>query len=564
MTALYRSGRQADALAAYRSARRTLVDELGLEPGPELREVERRILEGEDDAPPPRAPTVVGGGEYRPPAQLPHDPCGFVGREDELAVLDGLARATTGGAQVVAVTGTAGVGKTALVTHWAHRARERFPDGQLHLDMHGFSPHDPVDPADALGVLLRSMGERADDVPADLGARAARFRSLTDGRRVLVVLDNAQDADHVRPLLPGSPTCVTVVSSRDALAGLTAGEGAQRLEVGRMTRRDARALLGARLGGDLPARGDAGRRVDDLVERCARLPLALRVAAERLRDAGPDDVAHLVAALGVERDRLDLLDTGDSHTSVRSVLSWSYRQLAPEPALLFRRSGFHCAHARHYLDPFCASALLGTTDLQRTRRLIDDLVRCRLLDEAERGRYEMHDLLRIYAAELAAEHEDPAAGPRRLFDYYVAAAVRAAACLGRPETPLRTDLPPDTLTPPLDDPDAGLRWLDAERSTLVCAAEQALLLGHPAHAVDLSTTLGRYLDAQGHRDEARRLHTVARRAARELGDRAAEAVVTRALGVLELRLGHPAESEALLARARELRGAPGGRGDAPA
>lgn len=516
MTALSGCGRQADALAAYRSARRTLVDELGLEPGPELRDAERRILAGECDAPPARPGAAVVAESLRPPAQLPHDPCGFAGRDDELAALDRASRPATGGAAVVAVTGTAGVGKTALVTRWGHRARERFPDGQLHLDLYGFSPHDPVTAHDALGMLLRSLGERPDAVPADLDARAARFRTLTDGRRLLVVLDNAAGADQVRPLLPGSAACVTVVTSRDALAGLTAGEGAARVDVGRMSLPDARALLGARLGVPLPA--GASRAVDDLVERCARLPLALRVAAERLRGAGPDGVAHLVAALGVERDRLDLLDTGDRRTSVRSVLSWSYRQLAPEQALLFRRSGFHCAHSRHYLDPFCASALLGSTDLPRTRRLIDGLVRCRLLDEAERGRYEMHDLLRIYAAELAAEQEDAEVATRRILDYYLAAALSAVAWLGAPRPDLRTVLPEDTLTPPLDGPGQALRWLDAERSALVCATEQALALGHPAHAVDLAATLRAYLADGGHRDEARRVHATASAAARELDD----------------------------------------------
>ncbi len=221
-------------------------------------------------------------------------------------------------------------------------------------------------------------------------------------------------------MLPGGSSCFVVVTSRHALSGLTAGEGAHRLDIGRMTDDDARALLCARVREASLAHEPVAR----LIERCARLPLALRVAADRLREPSSRDIAGLVAELEVEQDRLDLLETGDDHTSVRAVLSWSYRQLAPEAARLFRLCGFRCPHTRHYLDVHGAAALLGTADVRLARRLLGELVRCGLLEEAGGGRYQMHELLQAYAAELAEETEASIAAQQRLLGQYLNTAYR--------------------------------------------------------------------------------------------------------------------------------------------
>jgi DNA-binding SARP family transcriptional activator len=540
MAALWHSGRQGEALEVYRAGRTLLVDQLGIEPDARLRELHRAILA--DDRPPqPRGLERQGA-----PAQLPHSPSDFVGRRAELAALNRFRGMTDRSTRVVAVTGTAGVGKTALVNHWAQDAREHFPDGQLYVDLQGFSPNDPLPPAVALGTFLRAMGEENAAIPADPVERAARFRTLTAGRRVLIVLDNASSAEQVRPMLPGGSSCFVVVTSRHPLSGLTAGEGAHRLDLGRMTDDDARALLRARVREANLAHEPAAR----LIERCARLPLALRVAADRLQEPSSRDIAELVAELEVERDRLDLLETGDDHTSVRTVLSWSYQQLAPDAARLFRLCGFRCQHTGHYLDVHGAAALLGTPDVRLARRLLDELVRCGLQEKMPGGRYRMHELLAAYAAELADQTET--AAPLRLLGQYLNTAVSAAAFIRRRETALLSDSASGGCTLELSDRADALRWLDSQRPNLLCAAELAAEYGFHAYVVDLSTTLWPYFDLGGHQDESRRTHTLARTAAHELGDRTAEGIVVRALGIHELRRKRYDKAEILLREALAL------------
>lgn len=540
MNALWHAGRKVEALEVYHAGRSLLADQLGIEPDARLRELYQAILA--DEAPPE--------SRHRP-AQLPPSPRDFVGRRSELATLDRLSEPAVGAIRIVAVTGTAGVGKTALVNHWAQSARKRFPDGQLYVDLQGFSPNDPLPPTVALGAFLRALGGDGVAIPSDPIERAARFRTLADGRRVLIVLDNASSAEQVRPMLPGGSSCCVVVTSRHALSGLTAGEGAHRIDLGRMTDDDAHALLRARVHtANLPETSAA-----QLIERCARLPLALRVAADRLREPGRHDIGQLVGELEVERDRLDLLETGDDHTSVREVMSWSYRHLTAAAARLFRLCGFRCPHTAHVIDVHGVAALLGTGDIREARRLLGELVRCSLLEEVPGGRYQMHELLHAYAAELAAQVEVDTAPQLRLLDQYLNVAVSAAAFIRQRESPLLTCVDPGVGAPDLRDRAGALRWLDSQRPNLLCAAELAAENGLSTYTVDLSTTLWPYFDLGGHLDESRRMHTLARAAARQLGDRTAEGIVVRALGIHELRCARYNEAERLLREALALHAA---------
>ena len=553
MLALYRAGRQAEALNAFADARRVLVGELGIEPGPQLRALHARILAADPglDA----AASAIRPAPGRPaPAQLPADVAAFTGRSDELAALDGLLAAPAGGATapgaILVLSGTAGVGKTALAVRWSRRAASAFPDGQLYVNLRGYDPGQPVPPGAALAGFLRALGLAGPDIPAETDERAGAYRSLLDGRRVLVVLDNAASVDQVRPLLPGGPSCLVVVTSRDSLAGLVARDGAGRIDLDMLPLPDAVGLLRTLIGGRVDAEPEAATA---LAKQCARLPLALRVAAE-LAAASPDSaLAGLADELACEQRRLDLLDAGgDERTAVRGVFSWSYRHLPAAAARAFRRLGLHPGPD---FDAYAVAALTGAPALQ-ARDVLALLARAHLVHAAGAGRYGMHDLLRAYASQLTeaedstaaegntaegstkAEDGDDARARARagLFDYYLAAAAAAMDALVPAERHYRPGIPAAAVgraVPELATPAQGRAWLDAERPVLVAIAAQ----GSPGTVTRLAATLFRYLETGGHYADATTIHGHARDAAVLLGDRAAEATALTNLGIICWRQG---------------------------
>jgi tetratricopeptide (TPR) repeat protein len=457
------------------------------------------------------------------PRQLPGDAHGFTGRTRELGLLDELLdglsdRAAHASAPlVVAVCGTAGVGKTAMTVHWAHRVSNRFGDGQLYLDLRGYDPDQPVDPGGALATFLRSLGLSAMDIPADLAERAARFRTLLADRRMLIVLDNARSAEQVRPLLPGTGSCQVVVTSRDDLAGLVVRDGARRIDLDVLSEPEAVALLRALIGDRVDAEPEAAAV---MAQRCARLPLALRIAAEMAiarRDAPMTDV---VADLGSGRlDRLDA--TGDPRTAVRAVFSWSYEHLSPEASAAFARLGLHPGRT---LDPHALAALTGAS-VNRAELLMEELQRAHLIEPVAPAGHAMHDLLRAYAVELVGDG-DARAALTALFDYYRHVAGLATQVLfPHDRRPIMSTL--DTRGPVVGEPEEARRWLDAQRANLVAVAVHAAGHGWPAHAVDLSQLLWRYFEVGGHHHEALVVHTTAAAVA---PDGAARAAVLANLG----------------------------------
>jgi DNA-binding SARP family transcriptional activator/Tfp pilus assembly protein PilF len=539
MRALYQCGRQAEALSAYQKARRTLIEELGTEPAAGLRELHQQILTGDVallHAEPVRLRSGGPGGGGSPrnlPAPTPH----FTGRGNEMAALsewldeaDDTGRKTSAALAISAIGGPAGVGKTALAVYWAHQVARSFPGGQLYLNLRGYDPGDPVPASEALAGLLGMLGVRAQDIPAQEDERAASYRNLLAGRRVLVLLDNARSAQQVRPLLPGSPDCVVLVTSRDSLAGLVAREGAQRLELDPLPPADAvgllRALIGERADAD-PAAANA------LADYCCRLPLALRVAAELATARPAATLALLASELADQHRRLDLLEAGgDVQTAVRAVFSWSYRHLDADAARAFRRLSLHPGPD---LDAQAVAALTGTTD-QQASRVLGQLTRAHLTQQPQQGCYHMHDLMCAYASELARMHDSAAERQEaltQLLDHYLHTAAAAINVVYPAERSRRPSVPaPATPGPPLTSPAEARNWLDLQQARLVAATAYAAIHGWPNHASRLAAVLFRYLETGGHVQAGITVHSHALRAARDAGDEAAEASALTHLGIV--------------------------------
>jgi tetratricopeptide (TPR) repeat protein/transcriptional regulator with XRE-family HTH domain len=489
------------------------------------------------------------------PAQLPLDAYGFTGRAAQLDALDAIAGAS--GRQptavvITAVSGTAGVGKTTLAVHWAHRVRHRFPDGQLYLNLRGFDPDGRLmPPIEAVRRLLDALGVAPERVPPELDAQAALYRSLLAGRRVLVVLDNARDADQVRPLLPGTPAALAVVTSRNRLTGLVAVEGAHPVDLDLLSTVEARELLLARLGAErVAAEPDAA---DAIVAACAGLPLALAIAAARARQTG-FPLAAIAAELGDAARRLDALDTGDRSGEIRAVFSWSYTALTPPAARMFRLLGLHPGPD----VSTAAAASLAGRPLAETRRLLTELVRANLLTEHVPDRYTWHDLLRSYATELTRAH-DPhdqrRAATARLLDHYIHSAHAADRLVQTHRDPIHLPLAPpapDIGCERFADHEAAMAWLAVEHLALLAAQRYAADTGFEARAWQLAWVLDTFLDRRGQWHALVDAWRIALAAAERLDDPAARAYPHRRLAHADTRAGRHAEAHAHYRRALDL------------
>ena len=552
MLALHRCGRPAEALAAYRQARAVLVGELGVEPGPELRQLHQRILASDPAlaAPAARAPAAV-------PRQLPAAVSHFAGRQGELAALTALlkrpggATGTHAAVVISAIGGTAGVGKTALAVHWGHQVAEHFPDGQLYVNLRGYDPSArPVTPAQAIRGFLGALDVPLSRIPASLEAQAGLYRSLLAGKRMLVVLDNARDATHVRPLLPGSHGCLVVVTSRGQLTGLAAAEGAHLLTLDLLTEAGARELLAGRL--DSARVAAEPQAVDELARLCARLPLALSIAAARAAARPGLPLVALTTELRDTRSRLDALDAGDASASVRAVFSWSYQNLSGPAARLFRLLGVH--PGPDITVP--AAASLAGIPPDEADHLLGELTRVHVLNEHAVGRFAFHDLLRAYAIEQGCAYDsdtDRQAALRRVLDYYLRTAHAAAVLLNpcRDVVPL-TLFSPEAMPGSLADHRQALAWFKAEHAVMLAAIAQAAKAGFDDHVGQLTWSLADYLDRCGHWHDWATTHRTALAAARRAGDPACLARAHRGLGRACTELGAYQDARGHLRRAVDL------------
>jgi len=484
------------------------------------------------------------------PRQLPGDGAGFAGRGRELATLDDLLRRRPPppAAPICVVSGTAGVGKTALAVHWAHRAAGRFPDGQLYLNLRGFDPAAaPVTPAEAVRGFLDALAVPAHRLPVGLPAQTGLYRSLMAGRRLLVVLDNARDAAQVRPLLPGAPGCLTLITSRDQLAGLVAAGGASPVPLAPLPDAEARELLIHRLGA---ARVHAEPSiVDEIVARCAGLPLALAIVSAHAATRPGFGLGALADRLRRASGALDALAGGDPETDIRTVFSWSYQALSPAAARLFR---LLAVHPGPDIGLPAVASLAGVAPA-RVRAALAELCRASLLSEPAADRYACHDLLRAYAAELAGGTGRAAgrrAAVRRIADHYLHSAYRADRVRDPTREPLAA--PPISAGVAPEQPGDPMSWFVAERPVLLAVARLIAARGLDRHACELARCLLGFLDMRGHWRELITIEEAALDAAGRLGDPVRQAGAHRGLARAYARLGHDAEVEGHLAEALAL------------
>ncbi|MFJ3790971.1 AfsR/SARP family transcriptional regulator [Kitasatospora sp. NPDC090091] len=560
MLALHRCGRAAEALEHYERTRRRLAGRLGADPGAGLRELHERILRDDPRLGPPHpddavrpgkaggeagADSAAGGPERIAPAELPRPVPGFTGRADRIDVLD---RLVLGGAAsrtepvIAAISGTAGVGKTALAVHWAHRARDSFPDGQLWMSLRGFDrDREPVRPADALGQFLRSLGLTPAQVPADEDEQARLYRSLLARRRILIVLDNAASAEQVRPLLPGSASCAVLVTSRHRLGGLVALDGAVPLPLDALAPAEAQDLLAHVLGED--RRRAEPEATAELARHCGHLPLALRVAAAQLALGAHSSVAGFVERISAG-SRLDGLEVdGDGHSVVRSAFSLSYLSLPEDARRLFRRVGLVPG------PDFTPAAVAALAELPRaeTERLLATLRGAHLLESAAPGRFHLHDLLREFARELG-EAEDPEHTRRSALDgllgWYRRTAETSVSALPWvfPHLPETFEGATTHGEPAAAAARQAMDLLESEQPNLIAAIEAAAAHPPARPAWELTTTLSRYFWACAPRSVWRAVAETALAAAEAEGSQPGTAAMHRSLGLAHWDMGHTHEA----------------------
>ncbi|MFI7542142.1 AfsR/SARP family transcriptional regulator [Actinoplanes sp. NPDC049599] len=544
--ALYRSDRRADALAHYQRVRGQLADELGIDPGPSLQRLHQRILRTDAALAAPRA----GGPRHRAvPRQLPALPAAFSGRTVMLSRLDaallpaGSARAS----RVAVVHGPGGVGKTWLALRWAHDNAHRFADGQLYLNLRGFDPgREPLAAEVAVRGLLSGLGVTAAAVPPDPDSQVALYRSLLAGRQILLVLDDARSSAQVEPLLPGSASCATLITGRTGLADLVAGHSARPVPLGVINDGESARVLAGHLGPDrLAAEPEA---TAELIRHCAGLSLALGIVAGRAALAPELPLAALAADLRESSARLDGLDGGELRGNLRAVLAASLAAVRPAAAELFGRLGSAPG------PDIALAAVRCLTGLARAELLpsLRDLVDGHLVQEHQPGRYRMHDLVRLYAAEVGG---DPAPVRDRMLGYYAEAALAADRALD----PTR-DLPRARAAEPaaVDPVDAAV-WFDHEYQVLLSCVARAAECGADARVLELVQGLTTYLERRGRWHDRAALQRAAISAAIRLGDRGAEAEARRGLAIAQIWLGAYDDAAAQLTIARELFGAIGDR-----
>ena len=562
MSALYQCGRQAEALEVFRGVDRRLRDELGVGAGPELRLLHQRMLAANPaaDVPSPAqaalldeqagaaSPTAgeramaAAAGLAEPrrvpvPRQFPAVTEHFVGRAAEMEALTALRGSTVVTSPVAAISGPPGVGKTTLALRWAHLAADQFPDGHLYVNLRGFDASgEPLTAEAAIRGFLHALHVPAERMPESLPAQAAMYRTLLAGRRVLVVLDNAHDAAQVRPLLPGTAGCLTVVTSRSRLHGLVAAEGARPFSLKPLSRAEAAELLARGIGIERVV--DDKEAVDEIIDYCARLPLAISVAAARAAIRPGVPLAKLAVELRDASTPLDFLDTRDVASSMRAVYSWSCEQLSPPAARMFRLLGMHPGPD---VSLTAAASIAGLT-LPEARSQMEELVQSSLLTEDHLGRYGLHDLLRAYAAEEALARENAAdrrQAMHRLLDHFLTSAHRAALLLSPHRVPLRLPAAiPGVTVEYIADRDEALTWYEREHAVLMGAITAADSYCFEVHAWQLYSCLKDWLLVRASPHHLRSAALVALSAAVRVNDRFGQAEALHGLGCADTNMGH--------------------------
>ncbi len=595
MIALYRCGRHAESLRVFQDGRHVLAEELGIDPGSELSRIHQQILTSDPalnlaageagavrltssseaartwgtvaaavsagNAAGPAAPSAsdpapAEAGVVIPvPAQLPFEAPGFSGRHDELSLLQAVLPARSVGSDepvpVVVISGTAGIGKTALAIRFGRQAAKRFPDGQLYAHLRGLGPATPpVEPGEVLRSFLDALGLAPHRIPADTEGRAALYRSLLDGKRMLIVLDNARNAAQVRPLLPGSPGCLVVVTSRNEMTGLVAAQGAVPLTLDVLSSAEAHEMLSRRLGQDRAAAEPEAAA--EIIEECAHLPLALSIAVGRAAGRPKRPLAELAAELRDARGRLDALEADDAATDVRAVLSWSYDQLSEGAAQMFRLLGLHPGPD---ISLSAAASLAGIPRAQAGTAL-RELTRTHMVAEHQPGRFTFHDLLRFYAADQAERHEatqDRHAAVHRVLDHYLHTAMAASQRFSPFRSPLRLPpVQPDVLPADVAGKEQAMSWFDAEVPVLLALIGYADANGFDEYAWQIAWTLGPFFNRRGRWRDYAATQGTALAAAQRLGDTVALAHTHYLLGNAQAHTGDYEAASPNIRRALDL------------